>query len=129
MNDPLIIRVPAPLGERLLAAQLVTRTPSETRSGPLEIAVHASLVVKDVASVLLALAAGARGIRTVLDWVRREAPDLDAVVIVHSPDAEHSWSLKPGPIDDAMIEEITRAVRAAAADSEPPTEAPASGTP
>jgi hypothetical protein len=113
MSRKTVIRVAAPLADGLIDAGLVEQLPSEARDGALQLVVDASLVVKDVASVLLAVAAGARGVRAVLDWVRDNG-EADVVVTIHTPDVERTWTLKQGVIDDSVDREISQALRAVA---------------
>jgi hypothetical protein len=113
MSRPLRIRVPGPLEAALLEAGLAQPIPSAARSGPLELVLDASIVVRDVASVVLAVAAGVGGVRAILERLRREDPGTDVVVTIHSARADHAWTLEPGRIDDATIEDIARALDAA----------------
>jgi hypothetical protein len=128
MDSPAIIRVAAPLADGLLHAGLAKPIPSETRAGALELAVDASIVIKDVASVVLAVAAGERGIRAALDWLRRTGADADVVVTIHSPGVERSWTLERGHIDDLTVEEVAGALSSLATvaddDGSMPTERP-----
>jgi hypothetical protein len=108
MSRPTIIRVASPLAEGLCDAGLVEPLPSTARDGALGLAVDVTMAVKDTASVILAVAATGKGIRGVLDWLRKE--EADVVVTIHSPEVERTWTLKRGMIDEATGNEIARAL-------------------
>jgi hypothetical protein len=111
MSKPIVIRVASPLAEGLLDAGLAEPLPSTARDGALGLVVDASLVIKDVASVVLAVAAGQKGIRAALDWLRR-SDEAEVVVTVHSPEAERTWTLPTGTVDEATVREVTVALEA-----------------
>jgi len=103
-----IIRVASPLAGGLFDAGLVEPLPSAARDGALGLAIDVSIVAKDTASVILAVAAGVKGIRAIFNWLREE--EADVVVTIHSADVERNWKLKRGAIDEASVEEVAWAL-------------------
>jgi hypothetical protein len=114
MSGAMTIRVAAPLADELLAAVLAEPLPSERRSAALQLVVDASIVVKDVSSVIVAVAAGVRGLRAILDRLQSDAREQedDVVLTIDAGDGQRSWSLRAGRVDDATKDEIARVLKA-----------------
>jgi hypothetical protein len=120
MDRPLIIRLAAPMADAAIAAgQAEPVPPSDTRDGALELAVQVSIVAKDVASVVIAVAAGAKGVRAILERMRKEKPEYAVTIAVHADDGERSWSLRMKQADEATLNEISGVVAALEADVDP----------
>lgn len=120
MGEEMTIRVAAPLAEDLVSARLADPIVSDQRSGALDLFVQATVVAKDVSSVVLAVAGGIQGFRAILDWLQGrdlEAGANELSVTINLPDAPRSWSLQAGELDDATRREIVRVVEALGADS------------
>jgi hypothetical protein len=113
VSRPTIIRIASPLADGLCDAGLVEPLPSTARDGALGLAVDVSMVAKDTASLILAVAATGKGIRAILDWLRKE--EADVVVTIHTAEVKRTWTLQRGTIDEATGEEVARALTLLAA--------------
>lgn len=108
--ERLTIRVAAPIAEELVAEGIAQPLSSQERSGALDLVVQASIVAKDVSSVVLAVAAGIRGLRAILDRLQRDERESEVVVTIHSPDGDLTWRVRAGRLDEATKQQIARAV-------------------
>lgn len=112
MNEGMTIRVAAPLADELVKGQLAKPIASDCRSEALDLVIQVSLVVKDISSVLLAIAGGVRGMRAILDWLQGRDLEDEIELTINLPDGARSWSLHARELDDATVREIARVVEA-----------------
>ncbi len=117
MNEGMTIRVAAPLAGDLVAARLAEPIASTHRSGVLDLFVHVSLAMKDISSVVLAVAGGVQGMRAILDWLQGRDLEDEIELTINLPDGARSWSLHAKELDAATVREIVRVAEALGDDS------------
>lgn len=107
-----MIRVAAPLADELVRGQLAEPIASDRRSEALDLVVQASLVMKDISSVVLAVAGGVQGMRAILDWLQGRDLEDEIALTINLPDGARSWSLRTKEFDDSTVREIARVAEA-----------------
>ena len=112
MAEGMTVRVAAPLARELVAAQLAESISSDHRSETLDLFVQVSVVVKDISSVVLAVAGGVQGLRAILDWLRGREFEDEVELTINLPSGSRSWSLRARDLDDATSQEIARVLDA-----------------
>ncbi|WUH88970.1 hypothetical protein OG900_01705 [Streptomyces sp. NBC_00433] len=101
---------------------------SDSRSLDPHEMVQVAIVIKDVASAVVAVASGVKGVRSILDHLRRReaGQNVDVAVLVNG--RRRTWSAPSGALTEEMVDEITAALRAgqpvADEHAPPPTQTP-----
>jgi hypothetical protein len=114
MDKAITIRVAAPLAGDLVTARLAEPIASDRRSGVLDLVVEASFLVKDVSSVVLAVAGGIQGMRAIIDWLQGRDLEDEVELTIDLPDGPRSWTLRAQTLDEVTSAEIARVLEALA---------------
>lgn len=107
-----LVRVPGWMVSELSTEGLIEPIVSESRALEPQDYIQMAIVAKDVASTLVAVSAGVKGITAILKLIKKRRDDEDTVeVVVFTNGGRRTWSTSDGALSDETIEEINNALR------------------